>query len=244
VGGERIFFTADDGSILSDLDALVAVARLLFTVYPGVTIGVPVTAPHLLEQIAAEHGGSVRRLKLGQTAHMKEAVSGNYAMIADGRGSFIFPAFSPFHDGMFAIAKIMELTTQVGQTLSDVWRHRATYHLARASIPCPLEEKGRVIRRLREQFRDESTDSAEGILIERNEEWILILPDPDAPCFWVHAEGRDDARAHELVDEYNALVNVTLHEPSEPVGAMVRCLATLNAQTCSARNPPTDGSTD
>jgi mannose-1-phosphate guanylyltransferase/phosphomannomutase len=197
---------------MTDLDALIAVTNLLFMTYPGSTVGVPLTAPRILDRIASAHEGRIRRLKVGQTYHLKAAATGKFAMIGDARGSFIFPGFTPFPDGMFAVAKIMELTAQAGQTLSDIWRAREPYHLARAAIPCPWEEKGRLNRLLRERLRDAGSDSAEGVYIDRGDEWILILPDPDEPSFWVHAEGRDAQHARELVDEYNLLVSSLLQE--------------------------------
>ncbi|MGH2542897.1 MAG: nucleotidyl transferase, partial [Ardenticatenaceae bacterium] len=212
VGGERGFFTADDGTAIIELDALVAVTRLLFIVYPGATVGVPITAPRVLERLAAEHGGRIRRLKVGQAAHLNAATTGEFAMIADARGSFTFPQFTPFPDGMFAVAKIMELTAQAGKTLSEIWRTRESYHLARAPVPCRWEEKGRVSRLLRERLRDVGGEAAEEVFVDMDDEWVLILPDPDEPNFWVHAEGRDAQRARELVDEYNALVNSLLQE--------------------------------
>ncbi len=205
VGGERVFFTSDEGSLIHDLDALIAVARLVFLAFPGATIGVPVTVPRVFERLAAEHGGFVQRLKVGPDAHMQAATTGAFTLVGDGRGSFIFPAFTPFSDGLFAIAKIMELTAKVGQTLSDSWRTRQPYYRRRTSIACPWEEKGRVIRQLREQLR-EAGDNTEGLSLDMGDEWMLILPDPDEPCFWIYAEGRDAERAQELVETYHALV--------------------------------------
>jgi mannose-1-phosphate guanylyltransferase/phosphomannomutase len=164
-----------------------------------------------MERIAARHGGKVHRLKVGQIHHLKAAATGEFDFIGDGHGSFIFPDFTPFPDGMFAVAKIMELTAQVGQTLSDIWRAREPYYLEREAIPCPLEEKGRLTRLLRERLRDAESDSAEGLYIARGEEWVLILPDPDEPLVQIYVECRDAQHTRELIDEYKQLVVSLLH---------------------------------
>jgi mannose-1-phosphate guanylyltransferase / phosphomannomutase len=207
VGAERVFFASNDGSTISDRDALLAVTELVCCAQPGATIGVPITAPRVLERIAAAHGGTVRRLKSSQTAHLEAAATGEFSMIGDERGGFIFPGFTPFYDGLFAVARIMELTAQVGQTLSEVWRARESYHLARTCIPCHWQEKGKVMRMLRERLRGQGDESIEGIYVDLGEEWVLILPDPEEPSFWIHAEGHNAHRARELVDEYNSLVS-------------------------------------
>lgn len=213
VGGERVFFTANDGSLISDLDALIIVTTLLFLAQPTATVGVPITAPHVLEQIAARSGGTIRRLRVGQNALMQEAHNGGYAMIGDDRGGFIFPAFTPFTDGMFALVKIMELTAQAGQTLSDLWQARPTYHLARMRLPCRWEAKGKIMRLLHERFPDAAPEGAEGVqLAPGPDEWVLLLPDPAEPCFWVHGEGPDLRSAHDLVEKYTALVSSLMIE--------------------------------
>ncbi len=206
VGGELIFFTSNNGAVLSDLDVLICVTKLLFMVQPTAIIGVPVTVPHVVERIAAEHGGQIRRLKLGQNALMKEAARGNYTMLADANGGFIFPEFSPFIDGMFAIVKIMELTAQAGVTLSEICQSPPSYHLARTRIPVPWESKGKVMRLLRERFNRPEHEGVEGIQIVMPEQWVLIMPDPAKPCFWIHAEGQDSSSTQQLVETYNKLV--------------------------------------
>lgn len=206
VGGELIFFSSNDGTVLSDLDALICVTKLLFMVRPHAVIGVPVTIPHVVERIAAEYGGQVHRLKLSQKALAQEAATGKYTMLADANGGFIFPEFSPFIDGMFAIVKIMELTAQAGVTLSEICQARPSYHLARTRIPVPWESKGKVMRLLRERFNRPEHEGVEGIQIVMPEQWVLIIPDSAKPCFWIHAEAADSNTTQQLVTTYNQLV--------------------------------------
>ena len=212
VGGELIFLTANDGSLISNLDTLICIIKLLFMVQPDATVGVPITAPRVLEKIAADYGGEIRRLKLGQNALMKEATTGHFTMIANTQGGFIFPEFCPFIDGMFAIVKIMELTAQAGVTLSEICRTRPSYYLARTRIPVRWEAKGKVMRLLRERFNRPEHESVEGIQIAMKEEWVLIMPDPANPCFWIHAEGPNSECAQKLVEKYNGLVRELMLE--------------------------------
>ncbi|MGB0388516.1 MAG: sugar phosphate nucleotidyltransferase [Ardenticatenaceae bacterium] len=206
VGGEYIFLTTNEGTRISNIDALICVTKLLFLVQPTATVGVPVTAPRVLEKIAAQYGGTIRRLKLGGNALMKEATTGEFTMIGDAQGGFIFPEFSPFMDGMFAIVKIMELTAQAGVSLSDICRAQPIYYLARTHIPCRWESKGKVMRLLREHFNDPEHESAEGIQILMENKSVLIMPDPARPSFWIHAEGPDSQSAQKLVEKYSHLV--------------------------------------
>lgn len=212
VGGERVFLTSAEGRVINDLDALAAVAELVLRVYPGATIAVPVTAPCLFERLAAGHGAQVRRLKVSPRAHMEAGLDGSITMIGDGRGGFIFPCFTPFPDGMFTIVRIMELTAEAGCRLSDVVKELPPYHLSRARIPCRWESKGRVMRLLNQRYRNAAQYSAEGVRIDLGDEWVLILPDPDDPCFHIYAEGVSPEGARDLIDKYSSLVSGLLIE--------------------------------
>ncbi|MCZ7574024.1 MAG: mannose-1-phosphate guanyltransferase [Ardenticatenaceae bacterium] len=212
VGGERVFLTSADGQIIDAMDALAAVAELVLQIQPGATIAVPTTAPSLFDTLAEAHGGRVRRLKVTPQASMEAGLDSSIALIGDGRGAFIFPNFTPFPDGMFTIAKIMQLTAGAGRRLLDAVRQLPPYYLSRARIPCRWESKGRVMRLLSQRYREAAQHSAEGIRIDLGDEWVLILPDPDEPCFHIHAEGVSPEGARDLVDKYSSLVSGLLLE--------------------------------
>ncbi len=210
VGGERVFFTSNDGAIVSDTDALVALATLAFMSHPNAHVAVPVTAPRQLERVAQQYGGRVTRLRLGDTVMMEEATENHYTMLGDERGGFIFPAFSPFLDGMFTIVKVMEMTVNIQQSFSAIWRDRLPYYTTQTSVNCRWESKGKLMRLLRERFPNSENQSAEGIQIPLGDEWVLIMPDPSDPCFWIHAEANDQPSANALVEKYRSLVSSLL----------------------------------
>ena len=60
---------------------------------------------------------------------------------------------------------------------------------ARERIECPWSAKGRVMRGLAERFGgDPDAILAEGVLLGVDGGWVLMLPDPDSPVFYVYAE--------------------------------------------------------
>lgn len=210
VGGERIFLTSNDGKVIPDAEALVVMATLVFMAIPNAHIGVPITATRQLERIAAQYGGTVQRLRLGDVVMMTEATNNRHDLIGDDEGGFIFPAFSPFLDGMYTIVKVMELTTHIQQSFSAIWRARTPFYIAKGTVPCRWEQKGRMMRLLRERFPAPENESVEGIQIPMGDEWVVIYPDPAEPHFVIHAEAADLSSATALVEKYRSLVNSLL----------------------------------
>ena len=206
-GGERLFLVDDKGVSLPPLQALAAFTALAMRANGGGTVAVPVTAPLAFETIAERYGGAVIRTKATLGALMQTASQQpELLMLGDGSGAYIFPAFFPAADGMFALMKLMELLTVTESRLSDVIADLPPYAMAQNRVPCRWESKGKVMRMLNEQYAERSAPHIDGIKIELGSEWVLILPDPDAPFFQVIAEGSSDEHARVLVEKYTGLV--------------------------------------
>ena len=206
-GGEKTFIVDDCGRRLTDLQALAVLAELMLRCYGGGTIGVPVDVPRAFEEIAARHGGTIVRTPASLSALMRTAAANrDYLLLGDGAGNLIFPGFYPIADGLFATVKLMELLAQMEVKLSQVVDELPGYHMANRRVLCRWENKGKVMRLLIERYADRQPDQIDGIKIDMDNEWVLVLPDPEAPFFNVIAEGADDERAGALADEYVEVV--------------------------------------
>ena len=216
--GERIFVVDLRGNTVPHMHLTAAVARLVLAANRGGTIAVPVTAPSIFERIASEFGGTVLRTKANSLAQMQAATQPGVVLVGDGDGGFIFPQFHTALDGLFAAAKILELTIMAGTRLGDVVRGLPQYSLIRTKVACRWEDKGKVMRMLNERYKDSGFEHSsngangspgkqiDGVRIDLGNEWVLILPDPDRPLFHIFAESRTPDQAQILVDKYAGLV--------------------------------------
>jgi mannose-1-phosphate guanylyltransferase / phosphomannomutase len=217
--GKTISLVDDRGSVVPPLSALAAFAVLTWQVQPGSTVVVPLTAPHVLEDLAGRFGGQLRRVPVSAQAQMRAAVGGavSPALIGDAGGSYIFPDFHPGFDGMMAVARLLQYLGTVEMRLSEVIALVPPYFVSSAEAPCPWDAKGRVMRGLHEKAtqetaasgRDEDGGAAEqieGVRFGRNGEWAVVLPDPDKPIFHVYAESESSKAAKDLAGRYVELV--------------------------------------
>jgi len=207
VGGERIYVVDDRGrSVSSDL-LTAAVAILALRAKGGGTIAVPVTLPNAIEQVANQYGGRVVRTRVSSAALMEAANQSDVILAADGRGSYIFPDFQPVVDGMMAVAKLLQYLAREGVHLSDVLGQVPLYHMAEATVNCPWESKGTVMRLLNQQYKERLDVKIDGVKIRLGEDgWVLVLPDEDQPRFQIYAQGHSDGQARDLVDRYVRIV--------------------------------------
>ncbi len=207
VGGEKLFLADNRGKILSNGVALAALAMLTWeTMGPG-AIAVPVQVSRTIEQLAERYGGSVVRTKTDLHSLMDAAQRNDVLMAGDGTGYFIFPRFQPASDGMMATAKLLEFLATRKVKLSQVVDALPPFYIAQGKVDCPWETKGVVMRRLNEQYKDYRAEMIDGVKIAlSDEQWVLILPDPDAPYFHIYAESNSLNDAREIVEKYRRII--------------------------------------
>lgn len=205
-GGEKIAIVNDAGQVVDGAHLAAAIAALMLEAEPGSIVAVPDSAPRVFEDLAKKFGGSIYRTKVNQQALMAAASRPAVSLVADLDGGFIFPAFHPAMDGMFAVMKTVEMLHKSKRRLDDVVRSLPSFFLGSRQVSCPWDQKGRVMRMLNEQYRDRKTEQIDGVKIDLGREWVLVLPDADRPLFHVIVEASSKSGADALVEKYAGLV--------------------------------------
>jgi mannose-1-phosphate guanylyltransferase/phosphomannomutase len=81
---------------------------------------------------------------------------------------------------LFRAEPLSEMRLRFGETFGAVKRRR---------LECPWGAKGRVMRGLAEKFGgDADAILTDGVKLNLDSGWVLMLPDPDNPFFYVYAE--------------------------------------------------------
>jgi mannose-1-phosphate guanylyltransferase/phosphomannomutase len=200
-GGEKVFVADDRGRIVDDRHFVSVYASLAARHGKG-TVAVPGFAPASVERLVTEAGGRLVRVRSSAEAQMSYAAREKPLLVADGLGGFIFPAFHPWFDGLFAVVRLLELLALGGRPLSAIVDEIPEAHIARLKVECPWDAKGRVMRLLAQEPATGRTRQIDGVKHAYGNEWVLVLPDVDQPLFTVWAEAADDGRAWALAHQY------------------------------------------
>jgi mannose-1-phosphate guanylyltransferase / phosphomannomutase len=203
VGGEKLFIIDEQGCLLSHISAAVLMTELALAANPGRSVAALATLPNALETIAGWHGGRVLRISNNMQHIMLAPEESNLLLAVDGAGNFIMPDFHPAVDGMMAAVRLLEYLVQRQLPISQIMRYLPTIHLARQSVACPWEAKGKLMRLLNKHYKNYQVENIDGLKIHLNpEEWVHLTPNPDKPFFEVVSEAASDARAQALAAEY------------------------------------------
>jgi len=207
-GGEKIFLVDHRGYLLEDTTAAAVMAELVLQDAPGSAIAVPFNLPNIFEKLAAKYDGRVIRTETDREDLIRAACEQNIIMACDGRGDFIFPDFQCTADGLMGLAKLLEFLATQKASLSDVIDRIPPYFVAERKVSCVWEAKARVMRLSNENFEnDKDKEFLTGVRIVLDEnQWVLIIPDPDQPCFRITAEAESQDKAERLSDNYAQVI--------------------------------------
>ncbi|MDG2989858.1 mannose-1-phosphate guanyltransferase [Candidatus Synechococcus calcipolaris G9] len=204
--GERLTLVDNHGNVVSDQELTALMAHLVLTAHPGKTIVVPVTASSAVDQVVAHHGGHLVRTRTNPTDLM-EACQRQSAVVLGGSADmgFIFPQLHPGFDGMFTIAKLVEMLTLQDITLSDVRSQLPQIIHHHRRIRCPWVAKGSLMRHLVETHPSQQLNLIDGIKIgePESENWVLVLPDASEPLIHLYINSGDLTWADRMLQLYS-----------------------------------------
>lgn len=189
VSGSKVFLVDEKGRRIDEVRAAAVMAELIWRDCGDAVIAVPVDRPGIFDQLAAQHGGRVIHTRASIHDLMKVAAEQDVALAADGNGHFIFPAFHPAPDGMFALAGLLQFLARQRSTLGAVVDSLPDFEWSHRTVACPWDAKGRVMRHVNERgasYRTDATDGVKYYLDERR--WVLVRPDPDRAILHVCVE--------------------------------------------------------
>jgi len=209
VGGERVYVVDDRGRLVPPTKLAAAIARAALQMTKGGVIAVPATAPSVFERIAEEYGGRVLRTRYTHYALMQAAATEDVVLATDANGAYLWPQWQPVVDGMMTVGKLLEFLAMLNVHLSELVDAVPSYHMAQGTVDCPWESKGTVMRLLNEQLKARLAPQIDGVrVVLSDDQWVLVLPDPDRPLFHIYAQAGTDEAAGQLVTKYARIVEV------------------------------------
>jgi mannose-1-phosphate guanylyltransferase/phosphomannomutase len=200
--GEAITLLDETGRILDGVELLALFASLTLKSGQKGVIAVPVQAPSTIEQMAELKRSQVTRTKNSERAMLEAASSSEVILAGSTDGRFAVPSFQASFDGMFAIARLIELGALSGSPFSRSLKDIPECFFLQTSISCAWEMKGGIMRKMSEDSLDKEASFIDGIKVQFDDEWVLVLPDQYSHHVHIVAEGKDIKSAQRLLLEY------------------------------------------
>jgi mannose-1-phosphate guanylyltransferase/phosphomannomutase len=212
--GEKLRLVSSSGRVFSSREALSTLSALVCAGEQEGSLVVPVSAPQAVEAMAQAGGLTVQRTRSDGYSLVGAARNRQVRFVASMDDRFGFSSFQPHFDGLFSVAKIMELIGRSGLSLDQAFARLPCHTYYHLQLPCPWESKGGLMRRMSEAAVDQQASFIDGVRIDTGRGWVLVLPDQHRPIAHIYVEAIEQEDANSLRDLYRSKVAGWLDELS------------------------------
>ncbi|MCY0888309.1 MAG: sugar phosphate nucleotidyltransferase [Alicyclobacillaceae bacterium] len=189
-GGQEFRFSSETGYTLSADEVLIL--QMLIAVKERMPLAMPVTAPSVLEEMSAQVGIPVVRTKTVLRSLLEVGMQNDLQV---------------HFDGFYAVVAALQFLVEEGIGLQEFVEQLPKFHMRTETVPCPIEAKGRVMRRLMEDMKGQRLELIDGIKVLTDDGWALIMPDSQRAMFKVVAQGITSDKATELTSTYMSKIS-------------------------------------
>ncbi len=195
---DHLVLIDERGRLIQDNMLTVLIALIILKAERGPVV-VPVTAPHVVENLAGQYGSRVVRTKTA-VQDLVEKILCQDELIREQKSGGLSQFLLNF-DAFGALAGILGFAVRNGFSLGDLVDEIPSFFVSKKEVPVSWEAKGRVIRSLIETGED-NTELLDGVKVFHPDGWALVLPDPEEPVCRVFSEGASMEIAESLADLY------------------------------------------
>ena len=206
-GAEKIFVVDENGNCIKNDRLLSLITSLFLTVNPQTKkIAVPITASAEIDLIVKGKGVEVVKTRDSHLSLMEASTSKDVQFVGGTKGGFIFPDFLFASDGMYSVAKILEMMALAGKRFGTLEKEVPALHLMKRSVHYPWDRKGKVMRHMMHDTEGMQRILVDGIKIifenDAASTSVLMRPDKAEPLFHVSAESTVKETALSLLNKY------------------------------------------
>jgi phosphomannomutase len=200
--GERLGIVTEEGVALPE-DSTLPLCALLELPRSDGPIVTNLSSSRVVDDVAKQFGRTVVRTPIGQ-AHVSEAARKFRAAIAgEGSGGVILPRIQYTHDGLAAMALVLDGLAARRTRVSRLAAELPTYVMRKKKVPQDYTKIFSAIQRARVEasvrFRDARLTLTDGIKLDWKDGWLHVRPSNTEPLIRIIAEARTERRAEALM---------------------------------------------
>lgn len=151
-----------------------------------------------IDDIAAAHGRTAIRTKIGEINVVERMKSENAVIGGEGNGGVIYPAVNYGRDSFVGMAIALHYLVESGKKMSKLAASLPQYKMVKTSVQCPTVKAFELIEKLRVTHADENPDCTDGLKIHRGGGWVLVRPSNTEPIVRLISEARTQGAAEKL----------------------------------------------
>ena len=204
---EKILVIDGDGKYFDHQQLMIAISQLALETYRYKKLAVTVDANIYIEEICKRHECELIYTSSDHQGMMNAVINHKVPFAAGTRGGFIFSNFQTTSDGMYNIAKILEMLALSGKTLQEIFAQLPPIHIKKIAVPCPWDKKGQVMRNIIKKTEGQKRLLIDGVRLVLDQGTVLFVPDKEKAYFHVQTDAPTAELSEKLLKDYVEYMN-------------------------------------
>lgn len=193
---DRVGFVDEKGNIIP-MDYMIALlAKEVLKKYPGELILMDLRSSNAVKEVIEEAGGKVGRCRVGHSLIKKQMREQKAVFAGELSGHYFFEENSKAEMSTLAALMVLNLMNESGRKISELTAELKRYFHS-GEINSDVEEKEKVMDRLKEIYQDGKLDEMDGVRIDFEDWWFNVRPSNTEPKLRLNLE----AKTKELMEE-------------------------------------------
>ncbi len=207
---DRVVVVTDGGIALSGEWTIAFVADFILSKTKG-NIVVTVSTSRMMDDIAAKHGVTLHRTKVGVGWVVEKMHEVNAVIGGEGTGGVIYPSINYTTDGIASIAAIIQHIAESNTTVTAQVEAMPHYEMCRKKLEIPSQEIAtQLVELALKMYQKESTSTTQsvpcleltdGIKRVWDDRWVNIRKSGTEPVIRVFSEAPTAIEAEALCDD-------------------------------------------
>jgi phosphomannomutase len=195
---DRLAIVDENGVVLDNDDVLALAVLRALAVVPGDVV-VNLTTSMVIDDIALASGRKVYRTPVGEANVVETMQAVKAAIGGEGSaGGVIFPAVQLCRDSYTAMAFLLDLMAETGQTVSQLVAGLPRYVRKSGKVAFEHGRLGGLMQTLEEGFPEAEADRSDGLKLLWPDRWIHVRASNTEPILRVFVEAKSETAADEL----------------------------------------------
>ncbi|MDE0554423.1 MAG: phosphoglucosamine mutase, partial [Candidatus Poribacteria bacterium] len=218
---DRLVLVTDQGIPLNGEWTLAFVVDFILGKAKG-DIVATVSTSRMLDDIAAKHGVTLHRTKVGVGWVVEKMHETNAVIGGEGTGGVVYPDIHSTTDGIASIAAIMQYLAESGSTVTQLVENMPHYQMCRKKLEILSQElASRLVDVTLQVYKEESAgkngpllELTDGVKRVWGDRWVNIRKSGTEPVIRVFSEAPTLAEAEQLCDETLETLTVLMKQIS------------------------------
>lgn len=206
---DRLAIVDENGLYIGEEYTLALAAKCVYSGRSG-TAAANLSTSRMIDDVAASAGGRVIRTPVGE-ANVANAMLENDCVIGgEGNGGVIDLRVGPIRDSLVAMALVLQLMVETGQTISQLVRQIGGYVMVKDKFAADASQAERIIDLTRQRFPDAVPNDSDGCRLDFDDGWLHLRTSNTEPVMRLIVEASNEAAVRRYVKAVSAIREAVL----------------------------------